>query len=439
MITDLTNDIRGILDDIDVESSSSVELMELNGNAPLYQADFANDLYFYNGSSYPSLNAYLSAVGYSVARLPRAYRDVDGKNVGILMEGERTNLAWPSGNFSDARWTKANSTVTANIGYSYDGSYAATKLFETTATGYHQLQQSFTISAGARCSGSWIVKAGTSSKGLVWIGSGGAGIMGDFDLSAGVASAYNFGSATEMDVQIIPMADGWFRVSASAKVSTLTTINFALILRDSYQNHGSYTGNAANYMWVGHGQFETAASASSIIPTFSGTVIRLNDKMERTMSAPSAVTKVVKGRTSTIPNDIAADDVYRTFTHMDNNDAVNYSDFELYRYSDGHLYVEVHKGPGGAVSRGKVDLGFISDNTDFTVAYTASSALDLKASLNGATAVTATLTAWPTDLIRDRVGQNAWGTPYRSAHGIISLDTCWFDTATASQLEALST
>ncbi|WP_156920677.1 phage head spike fiber domain-containing protein [Fundidesulfovibrio putealis] len=51
---------------------------------------------------------------------------------GLLIEEQRTNLLYPSEDFSNAAWTKTRATITANAAVAPDGTMTADKLVEDT-------------------------------------------------------------------------------------------------------------------------------------------------------------------------------------------------------------------------------------------------------------------------------------------------------------------
>jgi hypothetical protein len=174
-----------------------------------------------------------------------------------LIEKVRTNLALQSETLDNASWTKNRSTITANaLVNPVNGATTADYIVEDTATGTHEVIQTFTVSAGISYTISVYAKADTRTKiALVLAGSGfasGGNGQAIFNLSTGVViSAINGATARISDA-----GNGWYRCSIT-KASIDTAGVIALELVDASDNT-SYTGNGTSRAAFFGAQFEVS-------------------------------------------------------------------------------------------------------------------------------------------------------------------------------------
>lgn len=359
----------------------------LNGNPAAYEADFLNGKFYQAGVDKGTLSAWKTATGFAGST---------NTSVNGLVCGPTPLIA--TNDFST--WTKSNATLTGNL------------LADNATNGFHELLTTNTITSGAALGLAIEVKANTCTKGRLWFCNAAVGFYTDFDLTAGTTSApVDFGSTTPLTSSITPIGGGYYRITVAGIPGSLTSGHFDILPRD---NGISYAGTGKNF-YVANARMEYL-SAQALV---------------QTTSAPTAVTRLIKAKTAPgLPTDL-----YQVLHHTDNNTNTTngYSDLEVYRDQAGNLILEVKRLSTTTIS-GQINFGPIPNSTSFTLAYTAS-ASGLIASLNGATALTSSVTAWPTDLTYNRLNGNisagrAWG-------GSIALDAVWYDTATASQLQTM--
>lgn len=359
----------------------------LNGNPAAYEADFVNGKYYQAGVDKGTISAFKTATGFTGSTSTGA----DG-----LVCGTTPLIA--TNDFST--WTKSNTTLTGNL------------LADNATNGFHELITTNTITAGAALGLAVEVKANTCTKGRLWFVNTATGFYTDFDLTAGTTSAAtDFGGTTPLTSSITAIGSGWYRITVAGIPGSLTSGHFDILPRD---NGISYAGTGKSF-YVANARMENLAASALV----------------QTTSAPTAVTRLIKAKIApALPTDL-----YQVLHHTDNNTNTTngYSDLEVYRDQAGNLILEVKKN-STTVPSGVINFGPISNSTSFTLAYTAS-ASGIIASLNGATALTSSVTAWPTDLTYNRLNGNisagrAWG-------GSIALDAVWYDTATASQLQTM--
>lgn len=203
-------------------------------------------------------------------------------SLGLLVEGERTNLLLRSEEFENASWLKVDALTTANAIAAPDGSMTADKLIETTSTNPsgHYIVQSATYAPNTYYTFSVFVKAGERSKGYLTLDTGlivfpnGPANGGIFDLSAKTFSPYYGGVGTST---IIEYSNGWFRLSLTA-LSSAGGFGTSLTIR-VLNNAGdtNYAGDNTSGFYIWGAQLEVGAEATSYISTTTATVTRAAD------------------------------------------------------------------------------------------------------------------------------------------------------------------
>jgi hypothetical protein len=189
-----------------------------------------------------------------------------------LIEKVRTNLALQSETLDNASWTKNRSTITANaLVNPVNGATTADYIVEDTATGTHEVIQTFVISAGISYTVSVYAKADTRTKiALVLAGSGfasGGNGQAIFNLSTGVVISEINGATA----RISDAGNGWYRCSIT-KASIDTAGVIALELVDASDNT-SYTGNGTSRAAFFGAQFEVSDfGATDYIATTTASV-----------------------------------------------------------------------------------------------------------------------------------------------------------------------
>lgn len=182
---------------------------------------------------------------------------------GLLIEEQRTNLLTYSEQFDNAAWVKTNSTVTANATTAPDGTVAADKLVEDTATSTHQAYQNF-VGTVAPYTFSVYAKAGERTVVTLLHGSGNSA---DYDLVAA--------TATGSGASIAPVGNGWYRCIITQTLPDTANRSYAVRL-----NNGSgvtYTGNGTSGAFIWGAQLEAGSFATSYIPTVASQVTRNAD------------------------------------------------------------------------------------------------------------------------------------------------------------------
>jgi len=205
---------------------------------------------------------------------PRFDHDpVTGEALGLLIEGQRTNLLLQSVDLTDAAWSKTQVGVSAGE-TGPDGTASA---FLVTPSGTSDIISQAVTTGGAEVyTVSAFLKAGAGAEvAIVLTGAVGTAISAAFDLDSGSVTI-SAGASEVTDAAITPQGSGWYRVS----VSFVTTsggglVNFRL---------SSLAEAGATYYTV-FPQFELGRTAGSPIMTEDAAVTRAEDLV---YSAPAA-------------------------------------------------------------------------------------------------------------------------------------------------------
>ena len=177
---------------------------------------------------------------------------------GLLLEDQRTNIAFPSGNLAAAPWAPVGigggtvPTVVANAAMAPDGTTTATRInYPATAAGVSSVNNNLTMTAaGYACS---IHARGVVGGETIW-------------LSITQNATLYYRVRMQLTTQ-------WQRFSFAT--GTLTAQVWALILGvDLRDGSGGQTPQPAQSVYVWGAQVELGDHATSLIPTTSAAVVR---------------------------------------------------------------------------------------------------------------------------------------------------------------------
>jgi hypothetical protein len=192
----------------------------------------------------------------------------------LLLEPQRTNLVTFSEQFNNAAWSKYQSTITANVIASPDGSVNADKFLDSTANDGHSLYAAYTISADTTFS--IFVKSAEYTRFAAENLSDGGSVIFNLSTATVVSTSANYKNA-----KIENYGNGWYRISATTNgVTGAKAMGWALV-----GNAGSlvFTGTGTSGVYVYGAQAEVGAYATSYIPTpGASSVTRVADAASKT-------------------------------------------------------------------------------------------------------------------------------------------------------------
>jgi hypothetical protein len=193
-----------------------------------------------------------------------------------LNEGSSTNLLTYSEQFDNSAWSTGGATVSPNTIATLDpyGTNLADKIVEDSSNGTHAVYQMLAVSSST-LTFSCFVKAAESTKFRLnsWeTTTPSSPIVADFDLVAVTATP---SSSSTISATITPLANGWFRVSATTTTAPKVSTNF--FLQTIRPGTGAYVGDGSSGLYVFGAQIEALPFATSYIPTVSSTVTRAAD------------------------------------------------------------------------------------------------------------------------------------------------------------------
>ena len=319
------------------------------------------------------------------------YSLLDGEVVGcphLLLEPSRTNLITYSEDFTNASWTKLNSTITSNDIISPDGNVNADKIESTSTSSsivfvsYPAITLTNTYTAFAfikKGDNRWIrLGHNTSAIGGAW-----------FDLDNGVTGTVNCDSA-----KIEELSNGWYKCSITfiASVSSGSSV-FFIGLSDA--DNSTNAGTVGKFYYIFGSQLEQGSFPTSYIKTDGSAVTRaaetcngsgdaatFNDSEGVLMAEISALANDGTNRQISINNNGTSNRVYLEYSSVNNrirgivensggnqailsaivNDVKNYTKVAIkYKQNDFSLFIngfEVDTELNGGVLVGLSELSF---------------------------------------------------------------------------------
>jgi hypothetical protein len=210
------------------------------------------------------------------------YDAATGENLGVLIEGGRTNICLYSEDFTKSNWIRNGSSVTANDAIGPDFTMGADKLI-SGSTGSLSIapfiRQTVSVSLGGIYTFSTFVKRSEINFAQICFLSG--NVAGDprvnFDLSNGTIGAQDSGIDA---ARISSVGNGWFKISATVEAASISLTPIIALIRsedDVRVSPNSWTAGEGLYIWGA--QVEQGSTASSYIRTTTGPTSRLADQL----------------------------------------------------------------------------------------------------------------------------------------------------------------
>jgi roadblock/LC7 domain-containing protein len=219
---------------------------------------------------------------------PREFDPVTGECLGRSVWESRTNLATYSEDFSNAAWTKSNTTISANQIIAPDGTLTADKLVEDATLNLHRMFS--TAAAGAANTYTASVYAKYSGRDFICIrmftSVGNNYATAVFNVNTGVVGATASSAGyTSLTSTITAVGNGWYRCSFKATAAGAVG-NLLMGLLDSNTadiNGGTtYTGDGYSGIYIWGAMFESGAFATPYTPTVASQVTRVADSAAMT-------------------------------------------------------------------------------------------------------------------------------------------------------------
>jgi hypothetical protein len=376
------------------------------------------------------------------ANAPRFDHDpTTGESLGLLVEEQRTNLTWNSGNFKATGWSDADlgasgqfttSALSAELAPNGGTAYEITETTDTNQHIYYNKggagTNSTSVTSGAVYTGSVFLKPVSGGPDWMQITLGsfgfGSGQYANINITTGaVGSTAGLASGTAPRVDSFP--NGWKRVSISvAATSTTTTNNIVIAFVNNNSAAGrlsNYTGSTTNKVLVALAQFEAGSFPTSYIPTTAATATRAADVASISGSnfsswysaASSSVFVEWKTLASSMPSGSA-----QWLTEF--NDGTTSNRQSLFQIQVANALISQNSFSGG-VSAGRLDVGgsYVNTNSKAASSY---AALDRALVANGGSIVSSTAGVLPVGINQATIGASLGAAPL---NGTIRRLTYW--------------
>ena len=220
---------------------------------------------------------------------PRFDHDpLTGESKGLLIEESRTNIIYPSSNWSSTYWTYDNSNSSQEP-FTTDTedpaeTFNATKIIPTQGnTNLRDVywKTTFTFTNGVNLTMSIFAKSTTGLHvQLRPRGQGSGKAWATFNLTTGVVG--NSGGSTLVSTKIEKYPNDWYRCSLTFTGGGDASGTFgALIMDDGNDGEAAtHSGDASKSIFYWGAQFETGSFATSYIPTYGSAATRGNESFE---------------------------------------------------------------------------------------------------------------------------------------------------------------
>lgn len=213
--------------------------------------------------------------------------DKDGNRLGLLVEGQATNLVLHSNDASQSNWSKIRCVIGSDATVAPDGS-SACKISSDNGGGAAScyINQNVTVANSTEYTASAFFKKGTLNRVLFYLigftSPANTGVY--FNLSTGLVDSVIGSGAADISSEISDVGNGWFRCSITFTTDASDAVGTVyLYLANDSNNVVVRDGTKNIYMWGT--QLETGSKASSPIPTEASTVTRSADSYSLATSA----------------------------------------------------------------------------------------------------------------------------------------------------------
>jgi hypothetical protein len=189
----------------------------------------------------------------------------------LLLEPSATNLIKFSEDFTQAEWTKNNTSINSNNIIAPDGTLTADKLIENTSNAQHTIYDNVAWTTGQDYSFSVFAKKGERNiLAIVFPYTAfGAWKYASFNLDTGATITVDSGVTASIE----SLPNGWYRCIATATTNATTSADMAIKMQTVGSSQGeSYQGDGSSGFYIWGAMLEQQSYATSYIPT-AGTII----------------------------------------------------------------------------------------------------------------------------------------------------------------------
>jgi hypothetical protein len=396
------------------------QLYDLAGQVPSLDLNFAGTktldsrITFTRASSATFIDS-AGTLQTAATDVPRFdHNPTTGESLGLLVEEQKTNLLLRSEEFDNASWSKTASSVTANAIAAPNGTTTADTLIEDTSTGTHSITRQATALISTIYTFSVYAKAASGVRSLrLTIPTAIFGTAGNalFDIQAGTAGSI---TGTVASSNIVALANGWYRCSATTAASTAAASgNFTIQLTSG--GAASYTGDGTSGLHLWGAQLEAAAFPTSYIPTTTAAATRSADVASITGANFSSWYNQTEGTLYAEGNTPSLVGSTFNFFHVNDTTTANNIVLRIFNASNSFFVTDTSV----------TQVGLTSSYTAFTNTRQAGAYKlnDFAVSFNGATALTDTVGTVPGALTQALIGRNTAGS--NSTNGTIKRLTYW--------------
>ena len=200
----------------------------------------------------------------------------------ILVEPQRTNVLLRSEEYDNASWIKINTTISANVVNSPNGTQSADKVIEDSANGQKYILQQYITAATGFYTFSSYIKADGRNFVRYGMTDGISDAYVDVNLTTKATANLTTGGAwSGGSVSVTDAANGFLRISFTASKGAGASI-FPIIFLCNTLGNSSYLGNGTSGVYLWGAQLEAGSYPTSYIPTVASSVTRNADVISKT-------------------------------------------------------------------------------------------------------------------------------------------------------------
>ena len=214
---------------------------------------------------------------------------------GLLIELGRSNqLTRTEQIFDTTSWSRNNVNVALNAGVAPDGTFTATRLFDTTDSGgtFHNIAATTGVTSGLTYTLSVFAKAGELTRIALYPITSGNGAY--FSLTSGTAT----GADTGVTTSVKAYANGWYRFAATITSAFTGTYGPNIYLLDPGTN---YIGTTKS-LFVWGAQFENVDTSTTQVSSYIPSVQTFTSRSSNATYIDNADGLLKTATSNTIPS-----------------------------------------------------------------------------------------------------------------------------------------